>query len=229
MHLDFLTLDRMRQSHPTWRLLCSDHASLVTSFLYRVFVTPNVRVISQADLAEALEDELFSLRQQVGEGSFSRPALHYLNDWASADKGWLRKFYRQGEDEPYFDLTPATEKALGWLASLGERSFVGTESRLLTLFELLRQIKEGAETNPQVRLAELRKRRDEISAEMARVATGDFPILEDTALRDRFQQFVQVARELLADFREVEQNFRGLDRRVRERIALWDGGKGASS
>ena len=31
---------------------------------------------------------------------------------------------------------------------------------------------------------------------------------------------------LLADFREVEQNFRTLDRAVRERIALWEGGKG---
>ena len=227
MDLDYLTLDRMRQSHPAWRLLCSDHAPLVASFLHRVFVTPNLRVISQADLTEALDDELFSLRQQRGESSFPKPALLYLNDWASADKGWLRKFYRQGEDEPYFDLTPATEKALGWLASLGERSFVGTESRLRTLFELLRQINEGAETNPHARLEELRKRRDEITAEMARVAAGDFPILDDTAQRDRFQQFVQVARELLADFREVEQNFRGLDRRVRERIALWDGGKGA--
>jgi hypothetical protein len=47
------------------------------------------------------------------------------------------------------------------------------------------------------------------------------------ALRDRFQQFIAMARELLADFREVEHNFRGLDRRVRERIALWEGAKGA--
>jgi hypothetical protein len=38
---------------------------------------------------------------------------------------------------------------------------------------------------------------------------------------------MQLARELLTDFREVEQNFRLLDRRVRERIALWDGSKGA--
>ncbi len=227
MNFDYSMLDRLRQSHPAWRLLCSDHAPLAASFLHRVFLAPNVRAISQADLKEALDDELFSLNQQRGEGSFPRPALHYLNDWASAEKGWLRKFYRQEEDEPYFDLTPATEKALGWLTSLGERSFVGTESRLLTVFELLRQIKEGAETNPQKRLAELQRRRDEITAEMARVASGDFPILDDTALRDRFQQFVQVARELLSDFREVEQNFRGLDRRVRERIALWDGGKGA--
>ena len=56
---------------------------------------------------------------------------------------------------------------------------------------------------------------------------GDVPLLDDTALKERFQQFTTLARELLADFREVEHNFRGLDRRVRERIALWDGGKGA--
>jgi hypothetical protein len=51
--------------------------------------------------------------------------------------------------------------------------------------------------------------------------------LNDTALKDRFQQFMQLARDLLTDFREVEQNFRMLDRRVRERIALWEGSKGA--
>jgi hypothetical protein len=51
--------------------------------------------------------------------------------------------------------------------------------------------------------------------------------LDDTAVKDRFQQFMALARELLTDFREVEHNFRGLDRRVRERIALWQGSKGA--
>ena len=44
---------------------------------------------------------------------------------------------------------------------------------------------------------------------------------------DRFQQFTQLARELLTDFREVEQKFRQLDRSARERIALWEGTKGA--
>jgi hypothetical protein len=96
MNFDYNTLDRLRQSHPAWRLLCSDHAPLAASFLHRVFLVPNVRAISQANLMEALDDELYSLNQQRGEGSFPRPALHYLNDWASAEKGWLRKFYRQG-------------------------------------------------------------------------------------------------------------------------------------
>jgi hypothetical protein len=167
------------------------------------------------------------LRERRGAGIYPKSALEYLNDWAANDKAWLRKFYPPGTDEPHFDMTPATERALAWLAGLSERSFVGTESRLLTWFELLRQMSEGSETDVDTRVAELQKRRDAIDAEIERARSGDLPLLGDTALRERFTQFTTLARELLADFREVEHNFRGLDRRVRERIALWDGSKGA--
>ncbi|MES2264533.1 MAG: DUF3375 domain-containing protein [Pseudomonadota bacterium] len=227
MNLDHATLEALRTHHPAWRLLRSDHASLVASFLHRVFVAPNARVIAAADLAEALDDELFGLRERLGQDAFPKAALDYLNDWAAPDKGWLRKFYRQGSDEPQFDLTPATEKAIAWLGTLTERSFVGTESRLLTLFDLLKQMSEGSESNPDARIAELQKKRAAIDAEIAQVLAGVAPMLDDTALKERFQQFMQIARELLTDFREVEHNFRLLDRRVRERIALWDGAKGA--
>ncbi|MES2942184.1 MAG: DUF3375 domain-containing protein [Pseudomonadota bacterium] len=231
MPLDYPTLDLLRRQHPAWRLLAAEHSALVASFLHRVFITPNVRVMAQSDLAETLEDTLFGLRELPGGKSFPKSAQDYLNDWAADDKGWLRKFYPTGSDEPHFDLTPACERALAWLATLGERAFVGTESRLLTLFELLKQMSEGSQTNPEARLAELQKRRDDIDAEIERVKSGDIPLMDDTALKDRFQQFTGLARELLADFREVEHNFRGLDRRVRERIALTDvareGAKGA--
>ena len=226
MSLDYPTLDALRARHPAWRLLRSDHAALAISFLHRVFVAPNVRVAAAPVLAEALEDELYALREQLGGGSFPKPALEYLNDWASPEKGWLRKFYRAGSDEPQFDLTPAAEKAIAWVSALTERSFVGTESRLLTLFELLRQMGEGSEADPEKRLAELHARRDQIDEEIARVQAGDVRLLDDAALKDRFQQFMQMARDLLTDFREVEQNFRLLDRHVRERIALWEGSKG---
>lgn len=227
MALDYATLDLLRQNHPAWRLLRAHHAPLVAGFLHRVFIVPNVRNLSQADLVEALEDELFTLREQQGDEAFPGTAQGYLNDWAENDKGWLRKFYPAGTDEPHFDLTPATEKALAWLEGLTERAFVGTESRLLTLFDLLRQMSEGSQTDPEVRINELQKRRADIDAEIARILAGDMPLLNDTALKDRFQQFLQLARELLTDFREVEHNFRTLDRRVRERIALWEGAKGA--
>ena len=225
--MDHATLSALRDRHPAWRLLASPHAPLVASFLHRVFVAPNVRVMSEADLAEALEDELFALHEQLGPEAYPKGALDYLNDWAAPDKGWLRKFYKPGTDEAQFDLTPATEKAIAWLASLTERPFVGTESRLLTLFALLEQISAGTEADPIKRVADLRMKRDELDAEIARVLAGDVPLLDDTAVKDRFLQFQQLARELLADFREVEHNFRALDRKVREKIALWEGSKGA--
>ena len=227
MTLDFATLESLKTHHPAWRLLRSDHTALVVSFLHRVFIAPNLRVMSAADLAEALDDELYTLRLHLGETAFPKPAMEYLNDWAATDKAWLRKFYKPGTDEPQFDLTSATEKAIAWLVQLSARQFVGTESRLLTLFDLLKQMNDGSETDPAKRLIELRKKRDDIDAEIARVETGDVPLLDDTALKDRFQQFTQGARELLADFREVQHNFRQLDRQVRERISLWEGSKGA--
>lgn len=225
--MDYTTLTALRNRHPAWRLLASPHAPLIAGFLHRVFVAPNIRVMSEADIREALDDELFGLREQLGMQTYRNAALEYLNDWASPDKGWLRKFYKSGTDEAQFDLAPATEKAIAWLVSLTERPFVGTESRLLTLFALIDQISAGTEADPIKRVDDLRKKRDDIDAEIARVLSGDVPLLDDTAVKDRFQQFQQLARELLADFREVEHNFRQLDRKVREKIALWEGAKGA--
>jgi len=225
--MDHHTLSALRERHPAWRLLASAHAPLVAGFLHRVFVLPNVRLMNAADLAEALEDELYALREQLGPEAYPKGALDYLNDWAAPDKGWLRKFYKPGTDEAQFDLTPATEKAIAWLGQLSERAFVGTESRLLTLFALLEQISAGTEADPVKRVDDLRAKRDALDAEIARVLAGELPLLDDTAVKDRFQQFQQVARELLADFREVEHNFRQLDRKVREKIALWEGSKGA--
>ncbi len=226
MALDYFDLEALRLQHPAWRLLRAKNAPLVATFLHRVFITPNQRVLAQSDLVEALNDTLYALRERLGGDAPPKPANEYLNDWAANDAGWLRKFYPPGSDEPHFDLTPATERALAWLVSLSERAFVGTESRLLTLFSLLQQMSEGSDTNPQTRLAELHKRRAEMDADIALVESGQMPLLDDTALKERFQQFSGLARELLADFREVEQNFRTLDRNMRERIALWDGAKG---
>lgn len=219
-------LESMRRGHPAWRLLMADSAALTASFLNRMFVERGARAISEAELAEALDDEIFRLRQ-ADPHAYPRTSRQYLADWSDNERGWLRRFYPPGSDEPTYDLTPACEKALTWLASLSERSFVGTESRLLTVFALLRQMVEGAQGNPEERIRHLTERRAELDAEIARVRAGDVDVLDDTALRDRYQQVAATARDLLADFREVEHNFRLLDRAVRARIASWDGSRGS--
>lgn len=227
MNLDYAYLDSLRRHHPAWRLLAADHGPLVASFMHRTFITPNVRVFAQSELASKLEDYLFNLRETLGHNPFPKEASQYLDDWASNERGWLRKYYPQDSDEAHFDISPATEKAIEWLTQLTSREFIGTESRLLTVFELLRQMVVGSETDPQVRIQELEKRKADIDAQIRRIQKGELDVLGDTALKDRFQQVVITARSLLADFREVEQNFRNLDRRVRERVTQWEGSKGA--
>lgn len=225
--MDFDTLTTLRRTHPGWRLLAAEHSPLVASFLWATFVAPNVRALSQAELRSRLEDHLFTLRARLGEAAFPRTAAQYLDAWAHDDAGWLRKYYPPGIDEPHFDLTPSAEKALDWLSALEKRALVSTESRLMTVFELLRQILEGIEADPAARLAELERRKAEIEAEMARVSRGEVEVLDDARVKDRFLQLASTARGLLSDFREVDQNFRDLDRDVRVRIATWAAGKGA--
>jgi len=204
----------------------ADNAPLIISFLHQTFILPNLRSIKQSELVLMLDDFLYQLRLSEGEDSFPKSAHQYLEDWAHNDKGWLRKFYPFQSDEAVFDLTPGTEKAIGWLASFNQPNFIGTESRLLMLFDLIKQMVTGSETNAKVRLQQLQQRKAQIETEMQAIENGELNVMDDTALKDRFMQFSQVARELLADFRQVEQNFRELDQSVREKIAGWDQGKG---
>lgn len=226
MAMDFATLETLQKTHPAWRLLNAEHAPLIASFLHRVFVVPNVRGLPRATVVSLLEDTLYELRQDRGPEAFPRDAADYVEGWAQEAQGWLRKYYPTGSDEPFFDLTPATEKALAWLDALTQRQFVGTESRLLTVFELLRQLVHGSGADPEVLLHDLERRRQSLDREIDAARAGLAPVLDEAALRDRFQQAAATARGLLGDFREVEQNFRQLDRQTREKIALWSGAKG---
>lgn len=226
MSLDFFTLRNYRENNPTWKLLCATNSPLIISFLNSAFIEPNERIIDEAILSEKLEDVLYQLREQLGEKSFPKSAKEYLTEWAAPENAWLRKFYKLGSDEAQFDLMPATEKAISWLTQLTKRQFIGTESRLLTLFNLLKEMRHGSEINPEIRIAELEKQRNEIDQEILRIRLGELNIFDDTALKERFLQFNQGAKELLSDFREVEQNFRQLDSKVRKQITLWEGSKG---
>lgn len=223
-HDEIASLQRL---NPAWRLLSAANAPLVLSFLGAIFVDENVREIAETDLVNRLDDELYALNQRLGDGTYPRTAKQYLADWHSSDRRWLRKYYVIGSDEPHYDATLAIERALSWVKGLREREFVGTESRLNTVFELLRQIVYGSDTDPEARLIELRRRRHEIDLQIAATERGDFDVLDATGRRDRYQQFAETSHALLSDFREVEANLRDLDRGMREKIATWQGTKGA--
>ena len=224
--MDHDYLDKLKQTHPTLRLLNADNAPLIISFLYQVFVKPNQRSQSYSELVSRLDDYLYALREIHGEDKYPRSARKYLEDWSNGPTPFLRKYYTDLNDEPEFDLTPATEQAIEWLRSLEERQFVGTESRLLTVFQLLREIVHKTEQDPAVQLVELERQKQAIEQQMERIQAGQMEPIDPTQIKERFYQVEETARRLLGDFRRVEYNFRALDRETRERIATSDWAKG---
>ena len=225
--MDFNRLTGLR-SHPAWRLLQADSAPLIISFLYQSFIVPNRRSVAAEELTTQLDDYLHHLREIAGNKRFPRKGRDYLNDWASGEQGYLRKYYPAASagDEPLFDLTPATEKVIEWLAGFEQKQFVGTESRLLTVFRLLSEIAQETETDPQSRIDRLEQEKAALELEISRLKSGQITPHDSTRIKEKFLQAEDTARQLLSDFRQVEENFRSLDQGVRERITTGSSGKG---
>lgn len=225
-HMSFEFLELLRKQNSAWRLLASQQAPMAAAFLYKEFIAENRRMIAEQELIGRMENFIERINQGRDERIFPRSAKEYLDEWADDEHGWLRKFYPSGHDEPHFDITSLAQKAIEWLLSLRQQTFIGTESRLITVFDLLHQIAERSESNPELRLAELERRKAELEQEISRVKTGKVELLDDTQVKERFWQAMTIAREIMSDFRAVEQNFRDLDRSMREKIAIWNQGKG---
>ncbi|WP_164520446.1 DUF3375 domain-containing protein [Specibacter cremeus] len=224
--MDYFAINALRETHAGWSLLRAQHAPLALAFFMTAFTDRNERNLGRQDLIDALDDVLFALRDSLGEDRFPRSAGEYLDDWAEPDKAWLRKFYVDGRDEPVYDLTAATEDVIRWVESLRGRDFVPTQSRLSSIFNLLKALVHGSETDPEARLAELQRQRDDIDAQMERIRSGEIPVMGAPEAVDHFHQLTGQAKDLLADFREVEANFRKLDRNLREQISMWEGSQG---
>jgi flagellar motility protein MotE (MotC chaperone) len=224
--MDYYAINSLRENHAGWSLLRAQNAPLAVSFFMAAFTGPNQRNIGRQQLVDTLDDLLFGLRDAYGEDRFPRPASEYLDEWAAPERAWLRKYYVPGQDEPRYDLTAAAEDVVRWVENLRGRDFVATQSRLTSIFAVLKTLVQQSETDPEVRLAELQRQRDGIDAEMERIRSGNIRVMTAPEALDHFQQLTTLAKDLLADFREVEQNFRKLDRQVREQIATWDGSQG---
>jgi hypothetical protein len=221
--IDYQQLLAWRRSHPAWRLLLADHAPMIASFLHQVFVEPNARSIARDQLASLLEDHLFSLHDAAGETLFPKAAAAYLDDWAADARGWLRKYYPNGLDEPWYDLTPASELALNLMGALEERPFIGTETRLASARHALQEVVDGTEMNPRQRIAQLRSRKADIDAEIARIEQGHVELMESTQIRERVMHAAGMLRSLVSDQRALEQGMRNAGRALRERIAGHEG------
>ncbi len=222
-HMSYDSLDFLRKHQPTWKLIAMRNSALVISFLYKEFIYVKRREIPEYELAGSLD--LFM--EDITEfDDTKKSSIEYLKEWTSEEYGFLRSFFPLGNDEVHYDLTSSAQKAIEWILDLKQSNFIGTESRLLLIFDLLNQVVEQSEENPELRIAELERQKAEIETEIEQTKKGNIKLLDSTQVRERFFQALTMSNEILSDFRAVEQKFRELSRDMREKIATWEGGKG---
>ncbi|MBW4623891.1 MAG: DUF3375 domain-containing protein [Cyanosarcina radialis HA8281-LM2] len=213
------------ENSATLRLLRSRNAALILSFLHQQFKTNQQVSIPQIELENKLGDYLEFLQEVSPEDSYPRSPKEYLGEWC--DDRLLTKTF-DNSDDPVFALTPAAEKAIATLEDLQKRDeFVGTESRFLQIFALLKEIQDCSTTDIETRIAQLEQDRDRLQQEIDRIRqTGAVERYNQTQLQERFLLADRLTRQLIADFREIEQNFRNLTRKVQAAQLEKDSRKG---
>lgn len=207
----------------TVALLRKETASLLITFLYTSFRQTSRPTYLSSELHTRLNDLLFDLNDSGPDASesaetdkrrYPRTAKQYIDEWVKDE--FLYRYYEPNAEEATYELTPATERGFRWLTELNQSEFVGTESRLLHIFNLLKEIVKNTSADQATRLAELEEERRRIEAEISRVQMGDIDTYDAARIRDRFSLFEDTAGRLLADFRQIEHNFRELNQQVRQ-------------
>lgn len=217
----------LKRNHTALKVLQADNAPLILSFLHTAFVKSGARLCKASELEEQLSEFLHAIHSGFEQELYPQSASQYLKDWSSEEASYLRKFYTETSDEPHFDITPEVEQALHWLLDLGDRSFVGTESRLSSVFRLLREIVHLSQTDAESRRQHLLNEKEILEKRLEAIDQGIDSSLSDREIRERLHLLQDTSRKLLADFRQVEQNFRTLDRSTREQCAINASAKGA--
>ena len=203
---------------PAVQLVRARNAAMVLGFLHRTFKQPFRLSVAAGEMRGMLESHLAELRQER-LFAVEKSAAEYLDEWCGPRCGWLKKYYPEADasTEAVFELTAAAEKALLWLESLQRVEFVGTESRLERIFEGVEQLLTLSNGDTGERLQQLREQESRIVAEIAHIQmSGEIAMLSPVQINERFHWLLATARELLSDFRQIEENFKSIAREVAE-------------
>lgn len=214
-------------------LLRAKNAPFIISFFQKVFSNANITTISNSELRSKLEGYMEELSyeekdEELDAGTlfddFSVRSAQYIEKWSNS--GFLSK-YPNDDGEDLHELTPDTIKALRWLTDLERRDHVGTNSRFRDIFFKLQKMIEQTNEDAEARIEELQNKKWEIETEINLLKSGKKPsVFDETEIKEQFYDLNKMARELLADFSEVEQNFEQIRKDIQRKYTEKDIAKG---
>lgn len=144
--------------------------------------------------------------------TFETKAKNAIREWTN--KGFLYN-YKNDNGDVYYELSPHTNKTINWIYSLEKKEFVGTESKFKDIFNKLKELVEFTNEDIKKRIKILEDKKRNIEQEIQQLNTGeDVKMFEEHEIIPRFQQLTFSAKELLSDFKEVEDNFKNITKDI---------------
>ncbi|MFP4363908.1 MAG: DUF3375 domain-containing protein [Spirochaetia bacterium] len=215
--MDFYYLKEQFESHPILTLLRSRNNALILSFFQKVFKDTGKITLEHEDLVFQLAYHIEDCGEREEEGrDLIEESQSKLSIWCDDNHQFLRK-YLNIEGKPVYELTSYSEKALRWIDDIKEKEFIGTESRFTDIFTRLKTLAERSVDDPEKRIEDLKQQRKEINAEIREIRkTGRVQSYTEHQVTERFTELSRDARNLVADFKEVEENFKSIVSRIYE-------------
>lgn len=187
------------------------------SFFFFAFKLKNRLQIPYAELKELLTEFLENIDEDTKQ-EYPLSPQQLLDLWSHDNQGFIRKYFELNQDEPITELTADTERALEWILSLEKREFVGTQSRFLSIYENMKRIADQTEDDPDCRLLFLKEQRKKLDDEIKQIqTTGVVNRMDATQIRERFLNLIEDSRRLISEFRLVEDIFKDLTRKIKEK------------
>lgn len=202
---------------PSVELLRLRNREMIIEFLVNTFVqqTAISSEIIHVQLADFLEDKQVENDEEsevYTSDSFEDKAKKYITLWIN--KGFLAN-YADEQGEVFYELSAHSSKVIDWLASLKKEEFVGTESKFNNILNQLKELVEFSNEDTEKRIELLEEKKLEIEQQIQRIKTGeDVKVFEEYEIVPRFNQLNQSAKELLSDFKEVEENFKEITKSI---------------
>src|SRR3990167_5000108 len=204
---------QMDQS-PAIILLRSDHAGVILGFFQSIFGETQRFQIDYQELVTALGQY-----NEAHGNPLTRHPADYIETWSDEKHRFLRKYYVDGHDEPQTELSHEISSIMSWLHQMETQEFVGTESRVSSLFQMIDKLASYSDTNPKTRITKLEQDREAVDQEIKQIKkTGVVLGWDDLRKREYLSHIMEDSRRLLADFALIEDIFKDHARQLKEKM-----------
>lgn len=220
--MDINQLVQTLNNSPSVKLLKMRSAEFFLAFVTSVF--DEQMAIGEEKLQMLLENWLDNQREDItdedinietlGESNEAK-AKRLIKEWT--DKGFFAN-YQNEDGEIIYELSSHTSKVIDWVTSLKKEEYIGTESKFKTLFSQLKELVEFTNEDRNKRLELLRQKKEDIERQIERLEMGeDVEVYEDYQIEPRYNTLNKLAKELLSDFKEVDDNFKEIIKQIYQR------------